>query len=75
MLAIPTKLPVVPKPTLTVDNPIKSLSILATNKVSPSDNVVIPLGYEAPSSKTTIPLPVFGEYVNSSPVFKSCPGI
>ena len=38
--AIPTNVPVVPSPTLTVDNPIKLLSILATNNFSPSAKVV-----------------------------------
>ena len=44
MLAIPTKVPVVPNPTLTVDNPIKLSDILATNNVSPFVRVDIPLG-------------------------------
>ena len=61
MLAIPTKLPVVPKPTLTVDSPIKLPSIAATYNSWPSVKVVIPLGYEAPSSKTTRPDPLLGE--------------
>ena len=58
-----------------MDNPIKLPSIRAAYRVSPSANVVIPLGYEAPSSRTTIPSPLLGDYVNLSPVFKSCPGI
>ena len=66
MLAIPTNVPVVPNPTLTVANPIRLSSIFATKifcwfvKIVTIPTLLL----------TTIPLPLLGEYVSSSPVFK-----
>ena len=55
VLAIPTNVPVVPKPTLTVAIPIKLSSILATNTFWPSVKVIpTPTFVE---SSTIIPLP------------------
>ena len=66
VLAIPTNVPVVPNPTLTVDSPIRSPSIFATKSFCWFVKVVaIPT-----LVFTTIPLPSLGKYVNSSPVSK-----
>ena len=72
VLAIPTNTPVVPSPTLTVDRPIKSSLIFATNNCCWSVRVV---PAPAPVSKDIIPSPFPGEYVTTSPVLKLCCGI
>jgi hypothetical protein len=63
--AIPTKIPVEPKPTFTVEIPIKSSEIFATNTC---DWFVRVTDVEIPFVETPIEDPVFGEYVSMSPV-------
>ena len=56
VVAVPTNTPVDPTPTLTVEIPIKSFEILATNKLCPSVSVVaVPI---VASSFTTRPSPL-----------------
>ena len=66
---MPTKVPVLPKPTLHVDIPNKSSEIAAAKTVCPFINVDIPVLAAAPSSLILRPSPWLGEYVNLSPVF------
>jgi len=70
--AIPTKEPVVSKPTLTVEIPIKFEFIFNANTFWSSVSVY-PTP-RLPSSDTIIPLPPFEEYVKTSPVIKLCSG-
>ena len=59
------KVPVVPKPTLTVATPMRSSSILATNSFCPLVRVVPKPTPALVSSSTYNPVPPFpGEYVN-----------
>ena len=84
-LARPTKVPVLPIPTLTVDKPIKLEFIFATNSFVPSTKGLVGVAYVTPAviiPTVDIPIPsspskrgsTFGEYVTSSPVFKSWSG-
>ena len=58
----------VPRPTLTVDSPIKLFATLATNNWVPSA-IVVPTPTLV-SSWTIIPFPPLAEYVTRSPVCK-----
>ena len=66
VFAIPTKVPVVPRPTRTVEIPIKSFDIFATKTVCWSE---IDIEVDVPFVETPIGDPLFVEYTNSSPVF------
>ena len=68
MVAIPTNVPVVPRPTLTVAIPIRSSDSFATNSSTPSARVVPTPTFV--SSSTIIPEPPLVEYVSLSPVSK-----
>ena len=58
VLAMPTKVPVDPKPTLMVDIPIKLLLIFAAKTTVPSSNVLIGVPVSA-SNITDNPAPTF----------------
>ena len=69
----PSNIPVLPRLTLAVANPIKLFATLATNKLVPSA-IVVPIPADTWLSEITIPFPAFpwvswfDEYVTISPV-------